>query len=382
MRTLKFLLRKEFRQIFRNKSLLPILFILPMIQLLIMPMAANFDVRYINIAIADKDRSTTSQQLITKIGSSGYFHIVDYSASYEQALRSVEREKADIILEIPVGFGRNLVKEGSQKVFLAADAINGIKGGLGSSYLTSVLADFNNEWRIRWVQPQKLNTPADASPAQPAMASIAVEPVNWFNPLMDYQFFMVPGILVILVTMVGGFIAALNIVKEKEIGTIEQINVTPIKKWQFIAGKLIPFWIIGMFDFTIGLVIARLVYGIIPVGNIGILYLFLSVYLVALLGFGLLISTYSDNQVQAMFVAFFFIMIFILMSGLFTSVDNMPTWARVISRLTPVTYFIDVMRMIVLKGSRFHDIQDQFFIELAFAVVLNGWAIINYRKTA
>src|SRR5882762_2465365 len=240
MRTLKFLLRKEFRQIFRNKSLLPILFILPMIQLLIMPMAANFDVRYINIAIADKDRSTTSQQLIAKIGSSGYFHIVDYSASYEQAFRSVEREKADIILEIPVGFGRNLVKEGSQKVFLAADAINGIKGGLGSSYLTSVLTDFNNEWRIRWVQPQKLNTPADASPAQPAMASIAVEPVNWFNPTMNYQFFMVPGILVILVTMVGGFIAALNIVKEKEIGTIEQINVTPIKKWQFIAGKLIP----------------------------------------------------------------------------------------------------------------------------------------------
>jgi ABC-2 type transport system permease protein len=371
MRTLKFLLKKEFRQIFRNKAILPIIFVLPMIQLLIMPLAANFDVKYINIAIVDNDHSTYTQQLIAKIGSSGYFHIQGYNASYKEALRLVELEKADIILEIPNGFERNLVREGAQKVFLSADAINGIKGSLGSAYLTSVLSDFNADVRLQLVPPQMNNT-------QP---TIDVVPVNWFNPLLDYQQFMVPGILVILVTMVAGFISALNIVKEKEMGTIEQINVTPIKKWQFIAGKLIPFWLIGMFDFTIGLVIARLVYGVIPVGHLAVLYAFLAVYLVALLGFGLLVSTYSDNQLQAMFVAFFFIMIFILMSGLFTSVDNMPPWARMIAHLTPVTYFMDVIRMIILKGSGFSDIKTQFFIELGFAVVLNGWAIINYRKT-
>ena len=137
-----------------------------------------------------------------------------------------------------------------------------------------------------------------------------------------------------------------------------------------------------MFDFTVGLLIARFVYGIIPEGHLAVLYLFLSVYLIALLGFGLLVSTYSNSQLQAMFVAFFFIMIFILMSGLFVSVDNMPVWARVISRLTPVTYFIDVMRMIVLKGSGFDDIKTPFFIEIAFAVGLNAWAIFNYRKTS
>jgi ABC-2 type transport system permease protein len=372
MRTLKFLLKKEFRQIFRNKAILPIIFILPMIQLLIMPLAANFDVKYINIAIVDNDHSTYTQQLIAKIGSSGYFHIQGYNASYKEALRLVELEKADIILEIPNGFERNLVREGAQKVFLSADAINGIKGSLGSAYLTSVLADFNAEIPLQLVQPQKVN-------AQPA---IDVVPVNWFNPLLNYYQFMVPGILVILVTMVAGFISALNIVKEKEMGTIEQINVSPIKKWQFIAGKLIPFWLIGVFDFTIGLLIARFVYGVIPVGHLAVLYLFLAVYLVALLGFGLLVSTYSDNQLQAMFVAFFFIMIFILMSGLFTSVDNMPIWARAIARMTPVTYFMDVIRMIVLKGSGFSDIKTQFFVELGFAVVLNGWAILNYRKTA
>lgn len=188
--------------------------------------------------------------------------------------------------------------------------------------------------------------------------------------------------LALLVTMVGGFIAALNIVKEKEIGTIEQINVTPIKKWQFIIGKMIPFWVIGMVDFTLGLLLARFVYGVIPLGSLLLLYSFLAIYLVALLGFGLLISTYSDNQLQAMFVAFFFIMIFTLMSGLFVSVDNMPPWAKMIARLTPVTHFIDVVRMIVLKGSHFSDIRMQFLYEIAFAVVLNGWAILNYRKTA
>jgi ABC-2 type transport system permease protein len=372
MRILRFLLQKEFRQIFRNKSLLPIIFLLPVIQLLIMPLAANFDVKYINLALVDQDHSSYSRRLISKIASSGYFHITGYKSSYQEGLRLVEQDKADIVLEIPDHFERNLIREGSQKIDLAADAINGIKGSLGSAYISSVLTDFNEDIRLEWMPAQESDT----------RANIETATVNWFNPLLNYQFFMVPGILVILVTMVGGFIAALNIVKEKEVGTIEQINVTPIKKWQFITGKLIPFWLIGMFDFTVGLLIARFVYGIIPVGHLALLYVFLSVYLIALLGFGLLISTYSDNQVQAMFVAFFFIMIFILMSGLFTPVDNMPGWAKVISHLTPVTYFIDTMRMIVLKGSSFSDVKNQFFIEVGFALLLNSWAIYNYRKTS
>jgi ABC-2 type transport system permease protein len=370
MRTLKFLLQKEFKQIFRDKGLLPVIFIMPMIQLLIMPLAANFDVKNINLAVVDRDHSSYTQQMINKIASSGYFRIVGSYTAYEKALPLMESEKADIIMEIPAGFERNLVKEGAQPVFLAADAINGTKAGLGSAYLNSILSDYNNEIRLRWM------------PALTNNETIDIRPSNWYNPHMNYRIFMVPGILVVLVTMVGGFISALNIVKEKEIGTIEQINVTPIKKWEFILGKMIPFWAIGMFDFTIGLLIARFVYGVMPIGSLLLLYLFLAVYLVALLGFGLLISTYSDNQLQAMFVAFFFIMIFLLMSGLFVPVDNMPPWAKGLSQLSPVTHFIDVIRMVVLKGSGFADIQRKLLIEVAFAIVLNGWAIFNYRKTA
>ena len=194
---------------------------------------------------------------------------------------------------------------------------------------------------------------------------------------------MVPGILVILVTMVCAYMCALNIVKEKEIGTIEQINVTPIKKYEFILGKLIPFWIIGMFVFSVGLLgVAHLVYHIVPVGSLFVLYSFLSVYLIAMLGIGLLISTYSGTQQQAMSLAFFCMMIFILMSGLFTSIDGMPDWAKWISRFNPVTYFIQVMRMVVLKGSGLRDIQHQFIVIVGMAVFFNTWAIINYRKTS
>ena len=200
---------------------------------------------------------------------------------------------------------------------------------------------------------------------------------------MNYRFFMVPAILAVLVTMVGSYMASLNIVKEKEIGTIEQINVTPIRKYQFLLGKLIPFWIIGMVIFSFGLgLIAWQVYGIVPEGSIALLYAVLSVYLLAALGFGLLISTYSETQQQAMSVAFFFIMIFMMLSGIFTPIDSMPEWAKVIAYLSPVTYFIEVMRMVVLKGSEFGDIKMQFLAICLFGIILNAWAVFNYKKTS
>ncbi|WP_128543251.1 ABC transporter permease [Larkinella soli] len=371
MRTLKFLLRKEFRQIFRDKSILAMIFIMPTVQLIIMPLAANYEVKNIQLAVVDRDHSSYSQQLIAKIGASGYFRIVADPRSFRDALRLVEGNRADLVMEIPAGFERNLVREGAQNLALSVDAINGTKAGLGAAYLTRIIGDFNTDVRLEWVEPGRFNP----------MATIEVTSLNWFNPRAEYRFFMVPAILVLLLTLVGGFLSALNIVREKEIGTIEQINVSPIRKWQFILGKMIPFWVLGLIVFTIGLTIARVVYGIIPAGSLLTLYVFAAVYLVALLGFGLLISTFSDTQIQAMFVAFFFIMIFILMSGLFTSIDSMPVWARTIAYLTPVTHFIEVMRMIVLKGSGLADVSRQLLYEGLFAVVLNGWAILNYRKT-
>lgn len=373
MRTLKFLLQKEFRQILRNKTLLPMIFVLPLVQLLILPLAADYEVKNISISIVDHDHSTYARELVSKISASGYFKINDYGSSYNNAFRQLERDRSDLILEIPQGFEKNIVRENMQKVFIAVNAINGVKANLGGAYLNRIIMNYNNDIRLKWMQPQRFSM----------APTIEIASSNWFNPFMNYRFFMVPGILVVLVTMVCVYMCSLNIVKEKEVGTIEQINVTPIKKYQFILGKLIPFWIMAMVVFSIGLfVVARLIYGIVPLGSILLLYGFLAVYLVALLGLGLLISTYSETQQQAMSVAFFFIMIFLLMSGLFTPIDSMPGWARVIAGCSPVTYFIEATRMIVLKGSGFQDVKNHMGIIVIFAFIFNTWAIINYKKTS
>jgi ABC-2 type transport system permease protein len=370
MRTLKFLLQKEFRQIFRDPAILRIIFVMPMIQLLILPWAADYEVKNIQLSVVDHDHSTYSQQLISKITSSGYFILQDYSTSYNSSLHDIEKDKADLVLEIPASFEKNLVKEDESTLFLAVNAINGVKANLGGAYLRSIIQDYNSEVRLKWIQFPRFSPETN----------IEVTSSNWFNPLMNYKFFMVPGILVILVTMVGSFLASLNIVKEKEIGTIEQINVTPVKKYQFILGKLIPFWVLGLLVLTVGLVISRIAYGITPAGSFFTIYVFAAVYLLAVLGLGLLISTWTSNQQQAMLISFFMMMIFILLSGLYTSIDGMPEWAKWITRFNPVSYFIEVMRMVVLKGSNLRDILPHILKVLAFALVLNTWAVISYRK--
>jgi ABC-2 type transport system permease protein len=372
MRTIRFLLQKEFRQIFRNKAILAMILVMPVIQLLILPLAADYEVKNINLAVVDQDHSPYSQKLISKITASGYFQLRGYSASFKAGLRLIESDEADLILEIPPGFERNLIRENQQPLFVAVNAINGVKANLGGAYLTQIIRDYNQDLRLE-LQPT-------SSPNQ--AAAIELIPVNWYNPYLNYRLFMVPGVLAILVTMIGGFLSALNIVKEKEVGTIEQINVTPIKKHHFILGKLIPFWVLGNIVFTLGLLVSWLIHGIVPVGSLVVLYGFVSVYLLAILGFGLLISTFCDTQQQAMFIMFFFMMIFILMGGLFTSIDSMPAWAKGLSRLNPVSYLIEVMRMVILKGSGFKEVLPHLGVVALFALVLNSWAVLHYKKTS
>lgn len=372
MRPLKFLLRKEFKQIFRNKTLLPMIFAMPVVQLLIMPLAADYEVKNINISIVDNDHSPFSYQLISKISASKYFNLIDYNHSFKESFKDIESDKADLILEIPGDFEKNMYRDGSAEVFIAVNAINGTKASLGGSYLSSIITEFSAN-----IQP-KIKTSEPVSSGK----KIELSAINWFNPYLNYKVFMVPAILVILVTMVGAYMCGLNIVKEKEIGTIEQINVSPIKKHHYILGKLIPFWIIGLVVFSIGFfLISWGVYGIAPQGSLLLLYFYLGLFLVAILGLGLLISTYSETQQQAMSVSFFFMMIFILMSGLFTAIDSMPKWAQTIAYFNPVTYFIEVMRMVVLKGSSTYDISKHILIMIGFAALFNIWAIFNYRKT-
>ncbi len=371
MRTIFLLVQKEFIQVFRDKTLLTLIFLGPIVQLFVLPLIANYGVRNISIAIVDYDHSPYSQQLIRKILSSRYFELGGYASSYKDGRSLVKRDEADLILEIPNGFERDLVRQGQQKVFIAINAINGIKGSLGGAYLSEVLSDFNSEIRLQWMRPERF----DNEPR------IEIRTSDWYNPYLSFLVLMVPGFLVTLLTNIGSFLTALNIVKEKESGTIEQLNVSPIRKSHIIIGKLLPFWILGVVDFSIGLLIARFVYDIVPVGSVLLIYLFLAIYLTALLGLGLLISTYSETQQQAISISYFVVMLFTFLSGLYTPLDAIPIWAKVLSQINPLTHFITVIRMVMLKGSTFSDVLYPFAAIVVLSLIFNLWAISNYKKT-
>lgn len=372
MRQLLFLLKKEFRQIFRNKSILAVIFVMPVVQLIVLPLAASYEIKNINLAVVDYDHSSFSRKLLQEVTSSHYFNLKYYGENSKDAYEILEREKADLILEIPPQFEKNLVRESQNKVLVAINAINGTKAGLSGIYLSQIIQDYN----------KKIQT--DLSPEITELqknTGLEIRSSLWFNRHYNYRLALVPGILALLITLIGGMLTALNIVTEKEIGTIEQINVSPIKKHNFILGKLIPFWILGTIAFTLGLLVSRFVYGIEINGNLLLLYFFVAIYLLAILGFGLLISTYSDTQQQAMFTLFFFIMIFNLMSGVFTPIESMPIWAQHLTLLNPMRHMIEVIRLIVLKNSDFMSLQVPFFSILGMAVLFNLWAIWNYKKT-
>ena len=376
MNTLGFLLEKEFRQLLRNRQLLRTLLLAPLIQLILLPLAADYTVKNIGIAVADNDHSTTSRRLIEKIVSSGYFKLKGYTNSYHDALSMVEQDKADLALQIPIHFERDLVREDRKQVYIAINAIEGTKANLGGAYLNSIISDFNDNVRTQWqVGGASTGSPEDAP-------QVSVASSNWYNIFLNYHLYMVPAILVTLVTAMVAMQSAFNIVQEKESGTIEQINVTPIKKHIFIIGKMVPFMVLGIVLFTMGLLVGWIGYGIVPLGSLWVLYGSLILYLFSMLGLGLLIATYSGTQMQAMSLSFFFINIFNMMSGVFTAVDSMPGWAQTIVAAFPPSHFIKIMRAVVLKGSGFSDILPWLGALLAIGLVLNAWAVLNYRKTS
>jgi len=370
---IKFLLEKEFKQILRNPFLPKLIFIFPLVVLLVFPWAADLEIHNINLSVVDNDQSAYSHQLVQKIASTGYFRIADVSPTYKDALESVEKGESDVILTIPSFFERDLAGKQAASVMIASDAVNGVKGGISSAYLAGIISDFSSLVRNRFVQLDK------GIPPVPVIETVMRYE---FNQHLNYKAFMVPALMVILLTVLCGFLPALNIVGEKEIGTMEQINVSPVSRFTFILAKLLPFWIIGAIALTIGFVIAWLVYGLVPVGSFPLIVFFAFLYILTISGIGIVVSNHSSTMQQALFVIFFFMLIFILMSGIFTSVSNMPEWGQWIAAFNPLKYFMEVMRSIFLKGSGFFDLAQQFWALMGFVVFFNVWAVISYRKSS
>jgi ABC-2 type transport system permease protein len=372
MRTILYIIQKEFLQVFRNRSMLPIIFVVPIIQLIILVHAATFEMKNIRVSVVDLDLSTTSRQLISKFGGSPFYRIQSVHFSNKEATAEIRKGKASMILQVPRGFEKTLIRDGQAKVQFMINAINGMTAGLTNAYSMMVLLDFNRSLMIKYMDPVKTA----------GLQSIQTDTSYWYNPKLNYKTYMVPGILVLLVTIIGLLLSGMNVVREKEIGTIEQINVTPIRKIQFIAGKLVPFWIIALFELAFGLSLGKLLFNIPMEGSLLLIFLSASVYLMVILSFGLLVSTVTGTQQQAMLVAFFFMVVFILMSGLFTSIESMPQWAQKLTLLNPLMYFIKIMRMVLLKGSTFSDISNLFWSLVLYAAVIISLAVRRYRKVA
>ncbi len=358
--------------------MLPILIVMPVIQLIILSFAATHDIKNISLAVTDYDRSTSSRLLVSKLTASGYFKLKAMPLSDDAAFDLLESDKADLVLTIPANFERDVLRKQSTKLQLQVNAINGQKAGLAASYAGQVFQNFSQEMKAELIPVRQSASLPILQSSNPPILSTTWS--NWYNPTLDYKTFMVPGILGELVAMLVLVLSAMNVVREKEVGTIEQINVSPIRKWQFIAGKLLPFLFIGLFDLTLGLTVGKLIFDIPMVGSLWVVFAFCVVNIFAVLGIGFFISNFADTQQQAMFIAWFFMVIFILMSGLFTPIESMPEWAQAMTVPNPIAHFVEVMRLVLLKGSGFADIRYNFAVCVIIGVVMNGLAMLTYRK--
>ena len=378
MRKLLFLLRKEFRQIRRNPFMIRAIIAVPVLQMLILVPAVTFEVKRIDLAVIDSDRSQASRELVAKLTGSSFFVVTATPQSIPEAESMLFAGDADIALVIPSDFSEGLAGVTRPRLQVMVDAVNATSAQLAWSYLVSVVRDFNREVIIS----SGLVSGASGTISAGAIPGLTVSPRYWYNPTLNYKYYMLPGVLVILITAIGLMMSGLNLVREKESGTIEQINVTPVMKWELIASKVIPFFIIGLLDLALGLSIGWLAFNIPFEGSLLLFFACAAIFLVAVLGLALFFSTMASSQQQFLFVAFFFVMIFILMSGIFTPTESMPLWAQQFNWVNPVAYLMRINRMVMLKGSGFPEIAKDMGILSMLAIGYLALAIRAYRKRA
>lgn len=378
MRTLKYLIEKEFKQMLRNPLIPRMIVGYPIMVMLIFPWAISFEVKNIKVDVVDNGKSVYSRRLTDKIAASDYFILHDTPLDYKTAMQNMENGDTDMIIEIPSTFDKDIVKNQSSTVGVAVNSVNGTQGLLGSNYIMQIVNDFSSELRGELFK----TLPPQTKTKLMKMPKIDIVPQYKFNPTLDYKNYMIPGFMVLLLTLICGVLPAMNIVMEKENGTIQQINVTPIKRIHFILAKLIPFWIIGLIVMILSVSVSFLIYGLWPAGSVIAVLFSATVFIITVSGMGIIISNYSQTMQQASFLVMFFILILILLGGMFTPVSSMPFWAQAIAFVNPFTYLTKTLRMLYLNGSTLADVSGNLIALVLIAIALNGWAIISYKKRA
>lgn len=365
-RILKALLRKEIALMRRNPIIPKIILMMPLMVMLVVPLVANLDVKNVNVAVVDNDHSSISRRIVSDIGHSGYLTVTSVSDSHNEALLEIENGNADVLLSVPADYEKNL-NAGNALIDIEANGVNAIKGMLGARYVSQSVMETLGQWREE--------TGITAGNPQ-------ISVINRYNPTLNFRNYMIPALIVVLLIIICGFLPALNLVSEKESGTIEAMNVTPVSRLTFVLSKLIPFWIIGLLVVTVGMIVGWLVYGLVPVGSIGSIYLAAILFSLVMSGLGVSIANQSSTMLQSIFVMFAFIMIFQLMSGLFTPIRSMPQWAQFITYAIPPRYFIEIMRSVYLKGATIAELWQQFTALAGFAAAVLLLAAFTYKKQA
>ena len=344
---IKYLIQKEFLQIRRNAFLPKLIIMFPIVIMCVMPWVMQMEVKNIVVDVVDIDHTVESQRLVQQIAASNYFIFGGQKSTYADAMKDIEKGKADVILEIRDG-----------KYLIAANAVNGTKGAMGSAYLSQIVGSAAGNF-----------TPSTF------LSSLVL-----YNKGQNYKLFMIPALFAIVMMLMTGFLPTLNIVGEKEAGTIEQINVTPVSKWSFILAKLIPYWLIALFVITVCLLLAWIVYGITPAGPVWLIYVLAMLLALFFSSFGLIVSNYSDTMQQAMFVMWFFVVSIMLLSGLFTPTRSMPQWAYVTTYINPMHYFIDAIRTVFIRGGGLHETAHQVIALAGIGTLMGCWAVQSYKK--
>ena len=362
---IRYLIQKEFTQIRRNPFLPRLIIIFPIMIMCVMPWVMNMEVKNVVVDVVDLDHSTLSQRLVHDIEHSNYFIFHGQKPTYAEALKDIEHTDADVVVVIPQDYSKDLTRGQQPQVLIAANAVNGTKGSMGAAYLSQIVT-------------------ANLTDVLPSAAAIQskISTLFLYNKHLNFKLFMIPALFAIVMMLMTGFLPALNIVSEKESGTIEQINVTPVSKWNFILAKLIPYWLIALFVITVCLTLAWLVYGITPSGPLWLIYLLAMLLAMFFSSLGLIISNYSDTMQQAIFVMWFFVVILMLLSGLFTPTRSMPSWSYLTTYINPMCYFIDAVRTVFVRGGDLQSIWYQVLALMGIGLFMGGWAVQSYKKNS
>ncbi len=374
MKRIIHIVRKEFRQVFRDPHMLRVIFVVPIIQLFILGYAITTDIKNLDLVVCDFDRSSISRDLVHRFSHYEYFNIEQPGCVIGEVEDYLQRGQADLAFVIPQDFGKELETNSGPELQLLVDGQNSNAGVIAMGYANRILLQFMRDR----VEQGLARRPTLAREVR------MIEPVSrmWYNPELKSVYYMIPGIISVLLLIITTLLTSMAIVKEREIGTLEQLMVTPIKPWQLIAGKTIPFALLGFLEAGIALTFGVLWFNIPVVGSVGVLALLAAAYILTTLGLGILVSTMVSTQQQALFICWFILITSILLSGFFYPIENMPGWVQIITLVDPLRYFIEILRELMLKGAGLDVLWPELLALFIIGLSVFSMAVLRFHKRA